>query len=250
MRVFTDFTPGKIIVIYERSSQASVVIGMPQTVSTLWITDAMQAIGYTAMVMAVAGVMLLLYPMAYLEFSYRFGRVQEAPVVVQKQTFGDVAANKPPQEEKIIIPETTEFNIVIPKIGVNSTVYTNVDPSSEKEYLPILQKGLAHAKGTYLPGEGGNIYIFGHSTDSPWNVTKYNAQFYLLKELVIGDEIEVYSNNVRFRYIVTNTEVVYASDVSLMKPNKDKEVLVLQTCYPPGTTLMRLIVRAEPVMIN
>jgi len=85
-----------------------------------------------------------------------------------------------PYQEKDLTPPNTDFAIVIPKIGAVAPVIDNVDPFNPKSYLPALFKGVAHAKGTAYPGQFGNTYIFAHSTDSFYNVGRYNAVFYLI----------------------------------------------------------------------
>ena len=89
--------------------------------------------------------------------------------------------------------------------------------------------------------------MFAHSTDSPINIIRYNAIFYLLRELDRGDEIEVYFAGVKHRYIVTDKKIVEPTDVQYLTPtnNESKEQLILQTCWPPGTTLKRLLIFAE-----
>lgn len=147
---------------------------------------------------------------------------------------------------EVISPVSAQFGIVIPKIGANVPIFPNVDPSNPDIYLPILQKGVAHAMGTVFPGVSGNIYLFAHSTDSFWNVGRYNAVFYLLKELTNGDEIDIFFNGVRHVYRVVNQTVVDPSDVKWLTESVPYEQLTLQTCWPPGTTLKRLLVFARP----
>lgn len=145
-----------------------------------------------------------------------------------------------------IAPVSAQFGLVIPKIGANAPIYPNVDPADPNVYLPILEKGVAHALGTVFPGVTGNIYLYAHSTDSFWNVGRYNAIFYLLKELDYGDEIDVFYNGVRHVYRVVNKIIVDPSDVRWLTDPVSYELLTLQTCWPPGTTLKRLIVFARP----
>lgn len=151
-------------------------------------------------------------------------------------------------KEQILVPKDTEFSIVIPKIGASAKVYPNVDAFNEKDFLPILAKGVAHAKGTVFPGNIGNIYLFAHSTDNFWDVGRYNAVFYLLKDLSPGDEIVVFFHNKRYDYIVSSTKIVDPSSTSyITQAQKQKtETLILQTCWPPGTTWQRLLVFAKP----
>ncbi|AKM82871.1 hypothetical protein A2422_02775 [Candidatus Woesebacteria bacterium RIFOXYC1_FULL_31_51] len=150
-------------------------------------------------------------------------------------------------ENKQIEPPNKDFSIVIPKIDAVAPVFKNVDPFNRNIFIPVLKKGVAHAKGSSLPGEGGNVYIFAHSTDSFYNVGNYNAVFYLLGKLKKGDEIDVYYKEVLYKYSVDEVKVVVATDTKYLKKLKDTETLTLQTCYPPGTTLKRLIVIANKI---
>lgn len=147
---------------------------------------------------------------------------------------------------KVIIPESTDFGIVIPKIDANAKIFPNIDPFDKKEFLPVLKKGVAHAKGTSFPGSGKNIYLFAHSTDAFFNAGRYNAVFYLIGKLEKDDEIDIYYKNKMFKYSVYEKKVVGPQALEYLKPEKE-EILTLQTCYPPGTTLRRLIVKANRV---
>lgn len=147
---------------------------------------------------------------------------------------------------EVLSPVSAQFGIIIPKIGANAPIYPNVDSSKPDAYLPILSKGVAHALGTVFPGVSGNIYLYAHSTDSFWNVGRYNAIFYLLKELENGDEIDVFYDGVRYIYRVVNKIVVDPSDINWLTEPVAYEQLTLQTCWPPGTTLKRLLVFARP----
>ena len=150
--------------------------------------------------------------------------------------------------EQILTPVDTNFSIIIPKIGASAKIYPNVDPANSDEFLPILQKGVAHAKGTVFPGMKGNIYLFAHSTDNFWDVGRYNAVFYLLKELTNGDEIAIFFKGKRHNYIVTDSKIVDPSNVSYIinSQHQKTEQLIMQTCWPPGTTFQRLLVFAKP----
>lgn len=150
-------------------------------------------------------------------------------------------------KEQILIPKDTEFSILIPKLGANAKVFANISPLNKSEFLPVLQKGVAHAKGTVFPGMKGNIYLFAHSTDNFWDAGRYNAVFYLLKDLVSGDEVIVFFENKRFNYKVTESKIVEPSDVSTLTQSQGEkeETLILQTCWPPGTTWKRLLVFAK-----
>ncbi len=150
-------------------------------------------------------------------------------------------------KEQILIPKDTDFNILIPKLGANEKVFPNIDASNESVFLPVLTNGVAHAQGTVFPGSKGNIYLFAHSTDNFWDVGRYNAVFYLIKNLTPGDEVVVFYQGVRHNYVVKQSVVVDAQDVSfIVNGQKEKEQLILQTCWPPGTSWKRLLVFAQP----
>lgn len=158
--------------------------------------------------------------------------------------FAEVLAGS---KEQVLIPKDTAFSIVIPKIGASAKVISNVDPANPQEFLPRLQEGIAHAKGSVFPGMKGNTYLFAHSVDNWWNVGRYNAVFYLLKDVSVGDEIIVFFEDRRYDYVVEQTIVKDASDTNfLQQAHAADEQLILQTCWPPGTTWKRLYVIAKP----
>jgi sortase A len=151
------------------------------------------------------------------------------------------------QKEQILVPQSVDFSVVIPKIGANEKVYPNVDPNNESEYLNILKKGIAHAKGTAFPGMNGTTYLFAHSTDNFWDVGRYNAVFYLLNKMQIGDDITIFFQGKRYDYTVNDTKIIDPTDTHYIAANLGQgERLILQTCWPPGTSWKRLLVFAVP----
>ncbi len=140
-----------------------------------------------------------------------------------------------------------EFRLVVPKIGLESNVVDNVDPTIEGEYKDKLQYGVAHAKGSYLPPErGGPVYLFAHSTDTIFNIARFNAKFFSVRELEPGDEIKVYFNGAEYKYLVRQKFIINPEEVDVIK-NATSTDLILQTCWPPGTDWQRLIVYADRV---
>lgn len=158
------------------------------------------------------------------------------------ESFANIKAN-----ENEIVPISTEFGIVIEKINANAKVVANVNPADEREYFSALTKGVAQALGSTSPGEKGNLYLFSHSTDAPWNIIRFNAIFYLLRELESGDRVIIFYQNRRYDYIVFDKVIAAPNDVSYLTNKYDTPVLTLQTCDPPGTLLNRLVVRAKLV---
>jgi LPXTG-site transpeptidase (sortase) family protein len=232
----------------------------------------LRTIGNFLLLFAIFGVFATFGPILYYEVSYRViefrGIHYKAPDVrvVAKTTteLGKLLEKQNPGQtvieggglngifanakEEILIPKDTEFDILIPKIGANARIFPNVDVSNSNNFLPVLKQGVAHAAGTVFPGMQGNIYLFAHSTDNFWNVGRYNAIFYLLKNLTVGDQIVIYYQNKRYDYQVSETKIVDATDISYIVNGRTsgQETLILQTCWPPGTTWKRLLVFARP----
>ncbi len=144
-------------------------------------------------------------------------------------------------------PVDRSFGIVIPKIEANARVIPNVSVVDEQEYRSALKKGIAHAEGTVFPGQKGNSYLFAHSTRFVWDVPRYNAIFYLLHKLEAGDRVTAFYEGQQYDYRVTKKVITEPSDTSWLTARYDTSVLTLQTCWPPGTTLQRLMVVAEKI---
>ncbi len=147
------------------------------------------------------------------------------------------------QEE--IVPLDTDFGIVIPKLDINARVIKEVDPYNDSVYQSALTRGVAHAKGSALPGEGGNVFIFSHSSQDFYHAVRYNSVFYLLTKLEKGDLITLYHKGSPYTYTVSDKKIVNPDEVSFLDGESDKPQLTLMTCYPPGTDIKRLIVIAN-----
>jgi len=191
-------------------------------------------------------------PSAWMETNYR-SQVRQYGRGNALKGFGALISstedfNQQLKEIGIEKPISSQFGLVIPKIFVNVSVTENVDASDVKKYQSALRRsgGVAHAAGTAVPDEMGAMYIFGHSTDFNFNVERFNAVFYLLNKLEKKDLIVVSYNGVLYKYRVAEKKIVGAKDISeIVNPNS-RHKLVLQTCWPPGTTWKRLLIIAGP----
>lgn len=206
--------------------------------------------GNVLVLFSILGFLFTYGPIIKVEIGYRLSRMYPASDLSDELTRPSSGFAELLGKELLGEPEGVpdpNFSLIIPKIHAKGKVVSNVDPSDERGYMEALKVGVAHAAGTQLPGDSGNIYMFAHSTDSPINIIRYNAVFYLLRELEMGDEIEVYYAGVKHRYIVIDKKIVEPTDVHYLTPTngEDKEILILQTCWPPGTTLKRLLIFAE-----
>lgn len=135
------------------------------------------------------------------------------------------------------------FGIKIEKIGVLAPVIANVDGANKNIYNEQLKKGVAHLKGSQFPGEGNNIFIFGHSS-SNIGFGPYSKVFAKLNNLQKGDKIIIFYKNKEYTYLVFEKNVVEKTDLSVIQPTK-KEQLTLMTCWPIGTSDKRLIIKSS-----
>lgn len=137
----------------------------------------------------------------------------------------------------------SDFSISIPKLNLASNIIANVDPASQEAYKLALRNGVAQAKGSYLPGQGGLVFLFAHSTDSVTNILQYNAKFYGVKTLEKGDQIAINFNHKHYSYTVEDKKIINPKDLEVIRSSKSD--LILSTCYPPGTNWQRLIIFAK-----
>ena len=142
-------------------------------------------------------------------------------------------------------PTSTGYYLTIPKIGAQSEIISNVDPWNQSEYRKALQKGIAHAKNTGNPGEEKTVYLFAHSSDSPWRITRQNTIFLKLDQLKPGDDITIGKDGQIYKYKVRETKIDLPSEINYLLETSQNQ-LILQTCTPIGTALKRLLVFADP----
>lgn len=150
----------------------------------------------------------------------------------------------PPKIDTDIIPVDQNFSLVIPKINANTRVIVNVDPFSSQIYQQALTLGVAHASTSDTPDKSGNVFIFAHSAGNWYQANQYNAVFYLLNKLKRDDKIFVYYKNKKYSYSVTEVKTVNSQQTDYLDRDFGKQQLTLMTCWPPGTTLKRLLVTA------
>jgi sortase A len=128
--------------------------------------------------------------------------------------------------------------ISIPTIGVRFTVVQGTDE-------PSLEKGPAHYVETPLPGAAGHwtVGIAGHRTT-------YLAPFRHIDELRPGDAVVLQMPYAQFRYSVSGTRIVGATDRTALAADsaitgrRRYNQLALTACHPPFSAVQRIIVYA------
>ena len=120
----------------------------------------------------------------------------------------------------------------ISKLGLCVPVFNGTDTMT-------LNRGAGRISGTARPGERGNIGIAAHR----------DSFFRGLKDVEVGDRIELAALNQKFVYNVDNIAVVTPSDVSVLQ-TRSQPSLTLVTCYPfyfVGDAPQRYVVQASLV---
>ena len=99
-----------------------------------------------------------------------------------------------------------------------------------------LNRGAGWIVGTGRPGEAGNIGIAAHR----------DGFFRVLKDIAVGDAIELSTTKGKATYAVDQIEIVNPDDVDVLRPRRLPSV-TLTTCYPfyfVGDAPQRFIVHA------
>ena len=151
-----------------------------------------------------------------------------------------------------ILEETIvkDYQLIIPKVLINKPIIINVDAKNEDVYLEAIKNGIAHAKGSSLPGNPGLGYYFAHSSNSDYRY-QTNAVFYLLGKLELDDMVYIKdSYGEILEYKVTDKKTTLPSELDFLRKEYKKETIVLQTCWPPGRTIKRMLVFATRVNNN
>lgn len=237
-----------------------------------------KTLGIGMLALALGGLTGPLTPRIVLEAKYAMLQVQRAwparetairqsfsyaMTTVRSRFFGDAQGQTPRPADKPAVPAVfdplktpdgasidpvnKDFSLIVPKVGINAGVIPAVNPTKPGEYLAALQKGIAHSSLSYFPDEEGTVYLFSHSTNYDWFVGDLNAVFYLLKNLEVKDTILIYYKGSSYRYEITGKQVVSPTEVSYLAPQAGQKRLILQTCWPPGSTTERLLIFADLV---
>lgn len=140
--------------------------------------------------------------------------------------------------------QNTEIYLSIPSLNITAPIIF-INSAEEAEIQNALKNGAVHYAGSALPGEFGNAYIVGHSSDSPFGPGSYKTVFARLPEIELASQIKISYQGNEYIYEVTETKAVEADDLSVLDQPVNRKLLTLQTSYPVGTALKRFIIVAE-----
>ena len=105
----------------------------------------------------------------------------------------------------------------IPAIGVDA-------PIVQGDGWEQLKKGVGQHIGSANPGEKGNVVLSAHNDI-------FGEIFHDLDRLKPGDEINIYTNQRAYTYVVSDSDVVEPTQVNIMD-NTSQPTLTLISCYP------------------
>jgi LPXTG-site transpeptidase (sortase) family protein len=152
--------------------------------------------------------------------------VASQPALASQEWVGSQADEMP------VAPDTESLPIAllrIGRVGLEVPVYAD---TTERN----LNRGAGWVKGTAAPDDGGNIAIAAHR----------DGYFRVLKDVAVGDVLELESITQERLYRVTEISIVEPGDTSSLFATETAAV-TLVTCYPfyfVGHAPQRYIVRA------
>lgn len=221
---------------------------------TSGVSSFIQTIGFGIIALSLGGVFRSLIPSLQMELSYYLPRIADRVQTIWVKPAPELPKSAPKVFTPLlddngneIVPSDENFSIIVPKIGINAAVIPAVDPTN---YDEALTKGVAHASTSFFPNENGAVYLFSHSTNYEWFVKDLNAVFYLMKNLETGDLVILIYKGTRYTYAINEKRIVAPDEVSYIAPIEGKKMLILQTCWPPGSTTERLLVFADLIDIS
>lgn len=137
--------------------------------------------------------------------------------------------------------------VIIPKINVEAPVVYDVNTINEAAVEQGLNRGVVHYADTALPGQDGNVVIFGHSSGNIFNQGNYKFVFSLLRAMDDGDTFYLQKDGKRYVYQIYKKEIVSPTDVSVLGVTDKPATAMLITCDPPGLSTNRLVVIGEQI---
>jgi sortase A len=125
---------------------------------------------------------------------------------------------------------TQALRIVIPAINVDSQIV-------QGDGWEQLKKGVGQHIGTPDPGQNGNLVLSAHNDI-------FGEIFRRLDELAPGDEVQLYTASQIYTYVITGTDIVLPTTVSVMDATPHAS-LTLISCYPYLVDNKRIVVSAD-----
>ncbi len=168
--------------------------------------------------------------------------IVQNPTAARKQ-IPDLNMSISPVDDRVLIPRISQ-NVPIVQVPTDKLLQKDW-AALEGQIQDALRHGVVHFPGTAYPGQSGNVVITGHSSYFPWDSGRFKDVFALLHQVNVGDEIVVYHDQHKYKYIVYDKKVVKPDQVGVLTQEGENR-LTLITCTPVGTALNRLVILARP----
>ncbi len=122
------------------------------------------------------------------------------------------------------------LRLVIPAINVDSLIV-------QGDGWDQLKKGVGQRIGSPDPGQDGNLVLSAHNDI-------FGEIFRRLDELSPGDELQIYTASQIYTYVITGSDVVPPTQVSVMDPTAHPSITLI-SCYPYLVDNKRIVVFAD-----
>lgn len=189
----------------------------------------------------------VIYPLVYFKTADQVTTPVESSVLGIASGFSDFEFSElNVNNRKNLSPDTDYpdfFHLSIPKLNIQDALVETNSPTLQPD------EALGHYRGSALPGQVGNTFIYGHSV-LPWffNSKNYKTIFSTLDDLETGDKIKVKYKDSELTYKVETKAILPVNQVKPLEEWKPEylndSTIELMTCWPAGTKAKRLVVRA------
>lgn len=196
---------------------------------------------YVSFLLILVGIGIILYP----KIKYEYFKSEEANVI---ENWNKLSRQLELGEDGIE-PEGENVEETAKEISITNSMDGIINIEKIQLYEAILKGttennlniGVAKVDGCGEVGEVGNYVIAGHRS------RRYGRHFNRLNELEPGDEIEIITKDLSYKYIVYDKLVVKSEDVWVLKGNDKDEVITLVTCDYSMKPTGRLILKGKLV---
>jgi len=157
----------------------------------------------------------------------------------------NIKSPKPSGSVAAVLTAANSDVLDIPTLNISAPIiYSRA--TKESDIQTQLTLGIVHLSGTADPGDVGNAFIVGHSSNYKNALGNFNEVFKALPNIQVGDTITVIHNGKTLDFVVYETRVVEPTELWVESQATDgMRVLTLQTSYPVGTAKQRFVAIAR-----
>lgn len=185
-----------------------------------------------------AGVLVIALIFGFFSANLISGRAAHYLYSRRSNRLTDLQANR--------IPVSYSGQLIIGKIGLQTPVNFSEKTVDKTVLLDDMRDGTVRYPQTALPGQEGNVVIFGHSSSPWWSPGRYKFVFSVLDKMNNGDFILLDYHNARYIYKVYNVKIVDSDNYAVLNQGSS-HILSLITSSPAGSDYKRLVVSASQV---